>query len=466
MMGKKQKLKILIIEDDQYFRRNIASQLNEYGEVFEASSLSSGIQKLEGQNFDVAFIDLNLGAGGHAGGLELIRLATAKNIYPIVLTNYDDDQTIQAVYSLGCRHFFHKLEFQSNVKGYVGPYLKALQSDKIEEFFKTKFITQDEQLINSILLLRYQNITMGQKIFITGPTGVGKSLVARLIHQISSKKEDPFIHTNLTELPENLVESHLFGHAKGSFTGAVRDHSGLFEQANGGTLFLDEIGTLPLFLQKKLLRVLEKGEFSPVGSNQRLQSKHRLITATCDDVGKLIQEEKFRPDLYFRIKGIEINIPPLKHRRSDIPLLINHFLSKSARKIILSEPVQKILQEYDWYGNVRELENLLASFINSDLGLIQPGHLPEYILTNRNPFKAGQDNKLFTRAVANFIAKNGLPEYVKIIEKEALRSSLQKTGGKITKAQSYLKVPSRNTIYRIKKMLEEEGNHGIEPEYN
>lgn len=204
-------------------------------------------------------------------------------------------------------------------------------------------------------------------ILITGESGTGKELAARAIHNLSLRAERPFVPVNCAAIPENLLESELFGHARGAFTGAHSTRAGMFHLANHGTILLDEVGELPLALQAKLLRVLQNGEVRAVGSDQSSTIDVRVIASTNKDLGHQVEKGSFREDLFFRLQVIPIHLPPLRARRSDIPLLINHFLEKANRKHGLSVSIGReamiYLWEYDWPGNVRELENLIERLV-------------------------------------------------------------------------------------------------------
>jgi DNA-binding NtrC family response regulator len=210
-------------------------------------------------------------------------------------------------------------------------------------------------------------------VTITGETGTGKEIIARVLHSLSPSDENPFIACNCGGLVETLVESELFGHKKGAFTGAITDKTGLFEAAGEGAIFLDEIAELPLSIQPRLLRVLQNGEFRPVGSNQTLKAKCRVIAATNKDLAEEVKNRRFREDLFYRITPLTISLPPLRDKKDDIPLLTRFLLEKLNKKIGknilgLSRPVQAILLSYDWPGNVRELENVLeqASIVTTE----------------------------------------------------------------------------------------------------
>lgn len=222
-------------------------------------------------------------------------------------------------------------------------------------------------------------------VTITGETGTGKEILARILHNLGPGPEKPFIVCNCGGLVETLVESELFGHKKGAFTGAVNDKIGLFEAAGEGTIFLDEIAELPLSIQPRLLRVLQNGEFRPIGSNQTLKANCRVIGATNKDLSEEIRNKRFREDLFYRLTPLTVSLPPLRQRRDDIPFLCRFFLEKFNKKtgkniLGLSRPVQSILLSYDWPGNVRELENVLEQVaILTTESFIRLSDLPPYL---------------------------------------------------------------------------------------
>lgn len=227
-------------------------------------------------------------------------------------------------------------------------------------------------------------------VLITGRSGTGKELVARAIHDQSDRKDQAFVAINCGAIPESLFESELFGHKKGSFTGANSDRSGMFVMANGGTLFLDEIGEMPLSMQVKLLRVLQEGEIRPVGSSSNKKVDVRIIAATNKDLRKEVAEQRFREDLFYRLNIIELQIPPLHERQDDIPLLCNHFVDKYSKE--LNRPVKGLTREalfaltrYDWPGQVRELENVIErAFLLCNGDYITLEDLPSQILSGMN----------------------------------------------------------------------------------
>lgn len=235
-------------------------------------------------------------------------------------------------------------------------------------------------------------------VLLTGESGTGKELVARAIHENSPRKNKPFVAVNCTALPENLIESELFGHERGAFTGAVATRKGKFEIASGGTLFLDEIGDMGFSVQAKILRVLETGVYERVGGDQAIKANVRIVAATNKNLRQLVEEQKFREDLYYRLNEMHIEIPPLQNRKSDIPLLINHFLhlfsSLFQKKVTgISDDVLDLFMSYDWPGNIRELKNVIkASVVLTDSQTISLDDLPEEIRgTNSKKFPLSAD---------------------------------------------------------------------------
>ncbi|MFW5856828.1 MAG: sigma-54 interaction domain-containing protein, partial [Planctomycetota bacterium] len=232
-------------------------------------------------------------------------------------------------------------------------------------------------------------------VLIQGESGTGKELVARAFQSLSDRAEKPFVIVNLAALPRDLLESELFGHEKGAFTGAIRQRQGRFELAHAGTLFLDEIGEMPLETQVKLLRVLQEGEFERVGGMEPIRTDFRLIAATNADLKALIAKNRFREDLYFRINVVSVRIPPLRERREDIPLLAEHFLAvfnaRYGSERRLAREATEILGRYHWPGNVRELENAIERAVVTCVGdRIEPGDLPEEVRGAAEPVGGGE----------------------------------------------------------------------------
>jgi transcriptional regulator with PAS, ATPase and Fis domain len=275
-------------------------------------------------------------------------------------------------------------------------------------------------------------------ILVCGESGTGKELIARAIHYRSGRASNPFVSINCGALPENLLESELFGHVKGSFTGAIKDKDGLFKVASGGTFFLDEVGETSPAIQVKLLRVLQEREIIPVGGTSPIKVNARLIAATNADLEKAVQEDTFRADLYYRLNVIPIVIPPLRHRRDDIPLLVEHFLGKASektgeKKTITNEAID-LLTEYEFPGNVRELENIMERAV-----ILQEG---EQVDVEDLPDKVRM-RKRSQRGIDVGRASMTLEE----LEKEYLISVLEETNWQKKKASTILGI-NASTLYR------------------
>jgi two-component system response regulator AtoC len=282
-------------------------------------------------------------------------------------------------------------------------------------------------------------------VLVTGESGVGKELVARAIHRRSSRRGGPFVAVNCGAIPENLLESELFGHKKGAFTDAVHDRRGLFEEANGGTLFLDEIGELPLGLQVKLLRVLEDEKIRRVGETRDLQVDVRIITATHRDLQNETKAGRFREDLFYRLNVLPIHCPPLRERRDDIPLLIDHFVARNNSRLGtsirgLDTETRRLLYEYAWPGNVRELENTIErAMVLAEGEQIIAADLPERIREARDPVQ-----------VQLASGELSVKKTTRIIEEILIRRALTKTKGNRTRAAEVLEISHRALLYKIK----------------
>jgi transcriptional regulator with PAS, ATPase and Fis domain len=242
----------------------------------------------------------------------------------------------------------------------------------------------DHPLMQKIEVMTRRVASTDATVLITGESGTGKELVARAIHNLGSRSAHPFVPVNCAALPEDLLESELFGHVRGAFTGALTSRVGMFQLADGGTILLDEVGEMPVPLQAKLLRVLQNREVRPVGSDQSISVNVRVLASTNKDLRREVEKAAFREDLFYRLQVIPIHLPPLRARRSDIPLLVRHFLEKNNRKygreVQIAEETLIYLWEYDWPGNVRELENLLERLVVlNETNVLTPDDLPPYI---------------------------------------------------------------------------------------
>jgi len=280
-------------------------------------------------------------------------------------------------------------------------------------------------------------------VLILGESGTGKELAAASIHDNSKRFDQPFIKLNCAAIPEELLESELFGHEKGAFTGATKFKPGKFDMADGGTLFLDEIGDMPFNLQAKILRILQEQEFYRVGGSRTIRVDVRIIASTNKNVEEMVQQGSFREDLFYRLNVFTLQLPPLRERKEDIPLLVDYFLQRTPKKVQISSVALQMLAAYSWPGNIRELQNTIESAsIIADKGVIEPGQLPGKITGVFNDL--GQAD---IRVPANL----PLDERLREIEKSMIIEALRKTGGVQVRATDLLGINQRSLWHRIKK---------------
>jgi len=367
--------KILIIEDESAIRRvlsKILSEENNTYKIFEAEDGLDGIELIRKEDFDLVLCDIKMPKMDGVEVLEAIK--KLKPEIPIVMiSGHGDLDTAVNTMRLGAFDYISKPPDLNRLLNTVrialdrkelvveNKRLKKKVSKNYEMIGDSNAISQIKDMIEKVAPTE-------ARVLITGPNGTGKELVAHWLHQKSNRSRGPMIEVNCAAIPSELIESELFGHKKGSFTGASKDRAGKFETANGGTIFLDEIGDMSLSAQAKVLRALQENKISRVGSDRDIKVDVRVIAATNKNLKKEISEGNFREDLYHRLAVILINVPSLNDRREDIPTLITHFSKKIAddqgtSQKEFSEKAIKLLQEYDWTGNVRELRNVVERLI-------------------------------------------------------------------------------------------------------
>jgi len=439
--------RVLVVEDEPLMRSIIVQLARSDGyEVFEAPSAELALDIFERQKIDVAILDLNLTSGGN--GVELLgRLRDRdQELMGIIVTAYASVES--AVEAL------HKGAYDYITKPFANEHLKAVLRNALKE----KRLFQENRYLHHELRekYRFENIigksdTIEQvfrmmekvartdsSVLITGESGTGKELVARAIHFSSERANGRFLPINCGALPENLLESELFGYKKGAFTGASQDKIGLMKAADKGTVFFDEIGEMPLALQVKLLRALQERECYPLGSNDPVSFDVRVLCATNRNLDAEVRNARFREELLYRINVININLPALRDRKDDIPLLANHFLRKSEKSLSrsgmrFSKGAIRLLLNYPWPGNVRELENTVErAAILAETDVIHSHDLPDKL---RAPSAA---------AVSN-IDSNGLT--LEELEREHIRRVLEKVDGDKARAAQALGI-HLSTLYR------------------
>lgn len=439
-------MKIMLVEDEKITRKTLTDILKK--ENYDVSSFGDGteaLNSLKNINYDVVVTDLRLPG---TNGLEILK--SAKEINPItvviIITAYATVETAIESLKLGAYDYLLK-PFSPEQLLSILKHIEQLsnvisENEKLKnrlELFENKTIigssAKMKAFLDTIKLIAPQDYT----VLIQGESGTGKELCAQTIHNFSLRKDKDFIAINCAVIPETLIESELFGHEKGSFTGAVKKHIGYFEKASGGTLLLDDIDDLPLPMQVKLLRVLQEKEISRVGSTENIPIDVRIVCATKIDLKERIQQKLFREDLYYRLNIIPIVLPPLRERKEDIPELLIHFFKKHGAedKIqYVDENIYSTLNKYDWPGNVRELENITERII----ALSPNQFLNSAVL---DPLLNHSENKnTFSDSFTDY---DGFDKYILSKEKEIINWALDKSRNNITGAAKILKMP-RTTL--------------------
>ena len=380
---------VLIIDDDKLIRNWIANVVTRLGHhPVSTDRLREGLRKVQSEPFDIVFIDVRLPDGS---GLDMIPKIKAAPSYPeiIVITGLGDPDEAEIAIRTGAWDYIEKPASFDAIKL---PLLRALEyraernPGKPSIALKRNGIIGDSQKLTSCLELLTQAVDSDANVLIVGETGTGKELFAKFVHFNSSRAKSSFVVVDCTALPETLVESVLFGHARGAFTGAETSEEGLIKQADGGTLFLDEIGELPLLIQKKFLRVIQEHCFRPVGGRREITSHFRLMAATNRNLEDMVREGRFREDLLFRLRTLVIESPPLREIPEDIKKLTVFYINDLCQRFRIvpkdaSPEFWDVMTEYRWPGNVRELIQALEKALLSakDEPLLFPKHLPTYI---------------------------------------------------------------------------------------
>jgi DNA-binding NtrC family response regulator len=367
--------KILIIEDESAIRRvlkNIISEENKTYEVEEAEDGIQGIEIISKSDFDLVLCDIKM---PKMDGVEVLeKIKKLKPEIPVVMiSGHGDLDTAVNTMRLGAFDYISKPpdlnRLLNTVRNALDRKELVLENKLLKKKVSKKYeMIGESEAISKIKLMIDKVAPTDARVLITGPNGTGKELVAHWLHQKSDRVKAPMVEVNCAAIPSELIESELFGHVKGSFTGANKDRAGKFETANGGTIFLDEIGDMSLSAQAKVLRALQENKISRVGSDKDINVNVRVIAATNKNLSKEIEKGKFREDLYHRLAVIIINVPSLNDRREDIPHLIRFFTEQIAREQGTSikafdESAVKLLQEYNWTGNIRELRNVVERLI-------------------------------------------------------------------------------------------------------
>ncbi len=444
---------ILIVDDDASQRRLIEFWLQEEGyRTVTAADGISGLRAFQQESPALVVTDVRMPGMTGLDLLSRIRGENSDTPFILITAFATVDDAVQAM-KLGAADYVLKPLKADELKVCVrralerqqlvdeNRYLRSLAGST----FRFENIISQSRKMRAVIETAAQVARRDSTVLLTGESGTGKELLAKAIHQNSLRASKPFVTVNCGALPETLAESELFGHRKGSFTGAIADRAGKFESANEGTIFLDEVGELTLPLQVKLLRAIQEREIDKIGNPQPLKVNVRMLAASNRNLKHLVEDEQFRDDLYYRLSVVTVELPPLRERREDIPLLAQHMLRQFATRygipaLSISDEVMEKFQQYNWPGNVRELQNVMERLaVLAKETVIRDEHLPAEIRRSES-------------RIANINLK--LPEEgvdLEEIEKEILLQALEKNGWNQTQAAKYLNISRKTLIYRMEK---------------
>ena len=448
--------RIVIAEDDEDLAFVLREALRRQRYEIEVSPTAGGLlERLKSNPYDLILLDVRL---PDMDGLDAI--PKCRELAPdtpiIVMTAHGTRETAMDAITRGAYDFFTKPlkmdEFQVVVsraldRRHLQKQVKALRESQPSGL---EGLIGQSEVLKRVVEMAHRAAPTDLTVLIQGESGTGKEVLARVIHRLSARKDGPFIPVNCAAIPEGLLESELFGHERGAFTGAVRARPGRFELAREGTLFLDEIGDMPMSMQAKILRVLQEREFERVGGTKTITADVRVIAATHRDLAAAVKQGTFRQDLYYRLQGVGMYLPPLRERIDDLPLLITHVLARAAERLnrtpaTVSPEALRCLWTYAWPGNVRELQHVLEGAMVLSDGVIRPEHLPSAIQ------RASQAAPVTEPAPAPALT-GSLDDALETWERRMILDALQRTHGVQARAAKLLGVSERSLWYRIKKL--------------
>jgi two-component system, NtrC family, response regulator len=452
---------VLVVDDEPNYLIILAEILRDEGfEVFTAGNGEKALDIVRATDLDLVLTDMQMPV---MGGMELLRQVKAinHNLPVIMLTAYGEVEKAVAAMRDGAFNYltkpFKNDELIANITKAVEHYSLLRENIRLRNEVKKRYSFAEMIGKNKLMQLLFTMIEKvaptAASVLITGESGTGKELVARAIHNYSPRDKEPFISVNCAALPESLLESELFGHEKGAFTGAIALRKGRFELADRGTLFLDEIGEMALSLQAKLLRILQEKTFQRVGGTQEQKVDVRIVAATNKDLKEEVEAGRFREDLYYRLNVLHLHLPPLRERIDDIPLLVEHFVGKFARQ--LNKPELKIspatlrfLTTLPWEGNIRELENTIE---RASILCVNSTIEPEDVQPDRSATKVAAPVSQFFNPDDIVPPGTALPDLLDAIEEKALRNALIKADFVQTKAAESLGITKSLLQYKMKK---------------
>ncbi|MBI5808812.1 MAG: sigma-54-dependent Fis family transcriptional regulator [Ignavibacteriales bacterium] len=448
-------LSVLIIDDEEVQVQSLKTFLSKRGfKIFTANSGEAGLEIIKENNIDITLTDFKM-----PGWDGLTTLKKIKEVNPeidvVVMTAFGTIDSAVALMKSGAFDYLTKpidLDELENILSKIKERRNLISENRLlknalNEKFKFDSIVTKSLAMENVLSTAARVAQAKTTVLIRGESGTGKELIAKAIHFTSNRKDKPFITVNVASLSENLIESELFGHEKGSFTGAINSRIGKFEEANGGTIFIDEVGDIPLSIQVKLLRTIQFGEYQRIGSNAINFTDVRIIAATHRNLEEMIQNKEFREDLFYRLNVVTITLPPLRQRKDDIPLLINYFLDKYNKennksiKGFSKEAIDQLIK-YDFPGNIRELENIVerAVVLARD----------EYITKDDLPLNLSQSN--FNKTFDPFNLDDQYETKMKLFEKAMINEALSRTNGNKSAAARILGISERHLRSRLERL--------------
>lgn len=453
-MSEKEKLSLLVVDDDETVLRSVATTLDQAGyRVMTSASAESALELLREQSFALVLCDMKM---PQMDGISFLKAAKEQGSRSsiIIMSSHGSPELSLEVMRQGAYDYISKPLIADDL---ILTIKKAEEREKLRaenETLRTQLgkrynfsniVAKSEEMLKIFETVRKVG-DYRTTVLIQGESGTGKELIARALHWNSARKSRPFVAINCGAIPENLLESELFGHKKGAFTDATKDKRGLFEEAQGGTILLDEIGELPLHLQVKLLRVLQENEIRPVGDSRVIPIDVRIVAATLRDLEQDVLQGRFRDDLFYRLNVISLRVPPLRERQEDIPLLIDFFMGKIRDRLKVSlrgvsQDALRVLLEHSWPGNIRELEHCIErAMILTEGEEIDIESLPDTVKG-----RAPKPEALLLGGRSLSIKVQG-----RLMEETLIRRALAQTGGNRTQAAKLLEISHRTLLYKLK----------------
>jgi len=456
MDNKSAQKRLLVIDDEENMRHMLASLLGKAGYLVDtASDGYEGLQMIESNQYNFILCDIKM---PRIDGMEFLKSARDKitDTTVIMMSAYGTIDTAVEAMKLGAYDYISKpfktdevyltlkkAEERESLKRENFQLKERIQ--RIKESYNFGNMVAKSRVMQSIFSLSAKVAKYDTTVLIYGASGTGKELIARGIHFTSDRSKNSFVPLDCGGIPENLLESELFGYKKGAFTGALKDKIGLFEEANGGTIFLDEIGEMPLSLQVKLLRVLQGNEIRPVGDSKSRKIDVRVLAATSKNLEEEIKKGNFREDLFYRLNVLPIKLPPLRERNEDIPLLCNHFINQFNKRLNkdisdITPAAMSLLLKYDWPGNVRELENIIErAVVLAEGKFLVPENFPSLL-----------EKRVGTDLPDKIFKGYSLKDAQKALEEILIKKALTKTEGNRTKAAKLLEISHPSLLSKIK----------------